>query len=585
MGGNQPYDLKPVTAAFTATEKELVQNELQNILGSNQFANAPIVRTFLEYVTNEHIAGRDDHLKAYTIATEAFGRSVDFDPSSDTIVRTTAGRVRNALKAYYDAREATSGVEISLPKGGYVPSIEFRDVQEAPGSDRTDGSSSFRSTFLRPGVLIACCLFAMVAIALVVIFLRQTGERPLSGNVVINVQPTEHVGSDLEALAKEIDLRLSPALSRIRLARISPPSSIPGTNDPAPSTDDDDIVFTLKTSIAGVSPPELRWQLVDPESGFLLWASSEPLSGTSSDTIERDIYKVSFQILGENGAVPLALERYHGELFTNQACLSRAQLMRAVENATVYPEMRECLERTVERFPNDAAAWAILSTFYAVRTRYYGAEEPEERLKLIERAERAAAKAEELAPHAYLTKVALMQLALSQQRIRAFDELQEHIRAKYPGNIHLELRIASRLTRLGRGSEALEIYRKAEEDWGINLSSNFADIALAHFVEGDHESAYRLMSRSTSNQLFVLLVKVAIMGKLGLEEDAAPIVEKLVATHPDIREAFYPWFSGLNWVDPLLADLADGLAKAGLVVKADQLASDKSGHLQAEAPL
>ena len=551
----------------------MVENELRAMFESDRFTNAPIVRAFLNYVVQEHLAGRSDQIKAYNIATAAFGRGADFDPTTDTIVRTTAGRLRNALKAYYDEHAGTPGVVIDLPKGTYVPSFEFPEAPEAAGVTQRHGFSPSRWRASNRGLTITCGILAMIMVALVAIFFWRSNDGPVARNLVIHVQPVNSAGPKTQALARAIDLELSPALSRIRLARIIPPLKSPGTAETHPNADPNDFVFTLRTSLTRESPPALHWQLIDSSSNFLVWASKEPLTKTDPASLDRVISKVAFQILGENGAVPMTLERYHGELFSNQACVSRAQLMRAVENSTIYPEMRACLEHTVSRHPNDASAWAILSTFYSVRTRYYKADEPAERTKILELASQAAARAGELAPQAYLTKVAFMQLALSQNRVGAFDELQEYIRTMYPGNIYLEMRIASRLTRLGRGSEALQIFDDARENWGINLRGLHAELALAHFVEGDYEQAYRLMARPTSDQLYVLLLKAAAMGKMGMKEEAAPVVNRLVSTYPDIRERFYPWLSGLNWCDPLLAELADGLATAGLIVETDQLES------------
>src|SRR5690606_14813289 len=108
--------------------RRMIVNELENILNSRQFTAAPSVQAFLKFVVNEVVAGRGSKIKAYTIATEALGRNAEFDSSSDTIVRTTAGRVRRALEAYQQECNADAPVVISLPKGGYVPSFQFREA-------------------------------------------------------------------------------------------------------------------------------------------------------------------------------------------------------------------------------------------------------------------------------------------------------------------------------------------------------------------------------------------------------------------------------------------------------------------------
>lgn len=231
--------------------------------------------------------------------------------------------------------------------------------------------------------------------------------------------------------------------------------------------------------------------------------------------------------------------------------------------------MRDCLERIVTSSPNDASAWAVLSNFYSARSYFYSAGNREERATLVERAERAAEKAAELGPEAYLTKVALMVLSLRQGRIAEFDTLQQEIRKRYPGDVYLQIQIATRIARLGRGREALEIFDKARDDFGINLKNWSPGIAVAYFAEGEYEQAHRQILRATSDLRFVLALKAAILGKLHMTEEAAPVIDELLATNPDIKETLYPWLTDIGWTEPLVLEVADGLAEAGLIIAID----------------
>ena len=114
-------------ANYSSSQKQLIHDELEKILDSAQFENAPTVSAFLDYVVKQHLAGNDEYIKAYTIATEGLGRSERFDPTDDTIVRTTAGRLRKTLRSYYSTCEREPQVVISLPKGRYVPVFDFMD--------------------------------------------------------------------------------------------------------------------------------------------------------------------------------------------------------------------------------------------------------------------------------------------------------------------------------------------------------------------------------------------------------------------------------------------------------------------------
>ena len=89
---------------------ETVRAELARILKSPRFDASERNRGFLTHVVEEALAGRTDRIKAYTIATEVFGRDAKFDPQLDSIVRVEAGRLRRSLERYYltDGRASES---------------------------------------------------------------------------------------------------------------------------------------------------------------------------------------------------------------------------------------------------------------------------------------------------------------------------------------------------------------------------------------------------------------------------------------------------------------------------------------------
>jgi hypothetical protein len=102
---------------------------LARLVASPQLSSAPRLAAFLEFVVDRTLAGHAKSLKAYTIAIGALGRSQDFDPATDAIVRVEAGRLRRALARYYGADGVADAVIITLPRGGYVPSFRWRDAQ------------------------------------------------------------------------------------------------------------------------------------------------------------------------------------------------------------------------------------------------------------------------------------------------------------------------------------------------------------------------------------------------------------------------------------------------------------------------
>jgi len=74
-----------------------IKEELARIISSSEFTSSDMLARFLEFVVEETLAGRSDQIKEYTIGVKALGRSDDFNPQVDAIVRICAGSAGNGL--------------------------------------------------------------------------------------------------------------------------------------------------------------------------------------------------------------------------------------------------------------------------------------------------------------------------------------------------------------------------------------------------------------------------------------------------------------------------------------------------------
>ena len=116
---------------------EQCQEQVQRILKSATFRNSATLQQLLQFLTAKVFeGGRTEALKEYTIGVEAFGRSDDFDPKTDTIVRVQIHRLRQKLAEYYDADGSSDPILIEIPKGHYLPSFEAASISGAD-ADRT----------------------------------------------------------------------------------------------------------------------------------------------------------------------------------------------------------------------------------------------------------------------------------------------------------------------------------------------------------------------------------------------------------------------------------------------------------------
>ena len=102
------------------------------MLAELEFARNPSPTRFLQFVVSETLAGRGERLKAYAIATSALGRSENFDPQSDSIVRVQAVRLRAMLNSYYAGSGANDEVRIAIPVGTYQAKFAYASHSSPP---------------------------------------------------------------------------------------------------------------------------------------------------------------------------------------------------------------------------------------------------------------------------------------------------------------------------------------------------------------------------------------------------------------------------------------------------------------------
>lgn len=115
---------------------------LSHILSTDKFSAAPQMSAFLRYVVEQTASGNKKRIKAYTVAVDALGKSDDFDPQNDPVVRVLAGRLRSSLTAYYEANPKVD-VVIQMTTGTYVPDFAFhRDDIDDPVQIKKDSKSS-----------------------------------------------------------------------------------------------------------------------------------------------------------------------------------------------------------------------------------------------------------------------------------------------------------------------------------------------------------------------------------------------------------------------------------------------------------
>jgi hypothetical protein len=109
------------------SERELYAEQINRLTASHALHSSESLCKLLRYLSKHAIEHPGSSIKEFQIATEVFGRSPDFDPQLDSMVRVQAGRLRSKLAEYYASDGHEDPVIVELPKGTYVLAFHQRN--------------------------------------------------------------------------------------------------------------------------------------------------------------------------------------------------------------------------------------------------------------------------------------------------------------------------------------------------------------------------------------------------------------------------------------------------------------------------
>src|SRR5271155_454467 len=161
------------------TERELLLEQINRLGGSHALHGSESLCKLLRYLAKHAVDHPGTPIKEFQIATEVFGRSPDFDPQLDSMVRVQAGRLRSKLTEYYSSDGLEDLIVVELPKGTYVLSVHHRNASTAKstpstlnGGLRTEGIE--KSPERRWGTEVISLSIFLAAAILVIVWLMAT---------------------------------------------------------------------------------------------------------------------------------------------------------------------------------------------------------------------------------------------------------------------------------------------------------------------------------------------------------------------------------------------------------------------------
>jgi TolB-like protein len=266
---------------------EGIAAQLERILSSDVFSDAPRLRQFLGYVVNESLSGRTEHIKGFTIAHDVFHRENPTDAQDSTIVRVEAGRLRRRLQDYYLKEGRQDPIRIEIPKGGYVPLFEkMSPATAAVAADRPPFEPP-RPRRPRPArkAILAFVVIMLTLFALLRIYFLVGNENLPGGNSTLPAKPaiavlpfadttTDTSGSTFATgLTEDIITDLS-SLNSIDVIALS--SVLPYLDKTLPSQQiaaELNVIHILRGSIRGsVDQLRVTTELFDAGTGRQIWA-------------------------------------------------------------------------------------------------------------------------------------------------------------------------------------------------------------------------------------------------------------------------------------------------------------------------
>lgn len=374
----------PAPEAEASVAEADIRAALARVLASDEFSSSPRLADFLRYIVETTLAGRSDEIKGYTIAVEALGRPPSFDPQSDPIVRVEATRLRRALERYYSTSAPAAGVEITVPKGSYVPSFRLRGgPAEAPAAAAPEQPEILPVPAAAPaqprrrrGLIAAAAAVLLLGLAAVATQIqvgienasnaitltvggRVSSDAALADRVglpILEVEPFE-VASGTGPSPEEVhplEVRLRDAFSRFDFVEVMSAGASSAAREcrgtPPRS------VFSLSGLAEGRADGgyTLLARLSDRCSGNIVWSRELEGPKKSSDRAaaeQRVVREIAISLMEAYAALPARARAQARREAPDYGfgCIAHAFAFQQREAGPVPPEVRGCIERLAAR--------------------------------------------------------------------------------------------------------------------------------------------------------------------------------------------------------------------------------------------
>jgi adenylate cyclase len=530
---------------MTAEKKPLpdaIKAQLNRILQSAEFKASDKQRRFLRFVIDETLGGRASQLKGFTIATAVYGRSVNFDPQVDPIVRVEAGRLRRSIEHYYLTAGKTDPVRIEIPKGGYTPT--FRSIPIPPSGAETPASVK-RDAVLPTGPSVA-----------VIPLINLTGDQDQDYFVD---GLTEELTVEL-ARHQEFQVIASQSTMRFKGRDVNPREI--GRNL--------GVRFLLTGSFRkDPKTVKVTIRLLDTTTGEEIWGESYKRNLTPADLIavqEELTHRVIGIIADQYGLIRRKLSRESRKKAPSDLKVYDAILRFYHYETELTPEAFKkalaALEQAVEIDPEYGLAWAMLGHLHADNHAlgFCESEAPLEKALIFTQ------KGVSLAPGNQFARDALSLVYFHQGDKELFLQHVEKTIALNPNAPYIIGVAGWHMSLYGEWDRGLTFLKKGMELNPYHPSWFHLVPYMDYYRCGRYEDALAEARKFNFPELYIdPMIRAAALGQLGSVSEAKTAVGELLEMMPDFAAKSRQLIGNYVKIDELADKIIEGLRLAGLV--------------------
>lgn len=355
----------------------IIAEELERLLESPLFVRSPVLSRLLQFLVEHRLRGGRSAPKAYAIATEALGRSADFDPAVDSYPRVMVGRLRSLLDRYY---ADTAWVHrLRVPQGSYEVVVQHRASPPArspeergevpaarpavdaasPGRPATPDRAAVPMGPARRfgGWLLAVAIFALTLFAAWRFLGAPIARAPVPIPLLEISAPQSGDTPQSRAQAHALEARLRDGLRRFDLVDLLS-ARAPGSSNPAKEAD-----YRLDVSLVRTfeGPVDVTLVLNRNADQRTIW-SQQYRVGEEDIPEFAAIDPALAQIGGDYGLIVRdQVQRQPGNFAPGFPCLAQFNRMRQMRTSASARQVDTCLRATLEHDPLNPVALTSLS--------------------------------------------------------------------------------------------------------------------------------------------------------------------------------------------------------------------------------